>query len=884
MEIKMSKLYFLTLLITCFNWGQAQFQTNGSAFAVVTDTCYRLTQAVNGQNGSVWNVNQVDLSENFEILADLYFGTSDAGADGIVFAFQQVSVSAGASGGGMGIQGVQPSLFVPFDTYQNGSDLDPTQDHVSINRNGDTNHGSINNLAGPIQASASNANIEDGISHLVLIRWLVDNIANTQTMEVYFDCVLRVTATGNFINSTFNNNPNVFWGFTAATGGLNNEHSFCFQYVSALTTNLGDQTTCIGDGVQIAAPPIGSNYAWTPATGLSNPNIENPIASPNVTTTYTVSISNICNNVIQDSLTVFVLDTNQTNLNEVICEGESVFAEGAFQSTSGVYIDTFINQNGCDSIVKLDLSVLDTSITVLIESICENSSYNFNGQFINASGSYTDTLLNSNACDSIVTLQLTILSTDTLYEDTLICSGSSFIWNGQNINSAGVYDASYINSQGCDSTLYLTVTQDDVNIESVSVSICASDSVFLNNDWQNTSGIYIDTFRYQISQCDSLVRTTDLSVLDTSQTVLNESICENESYNFNGQLINTSGTYTVTLLKSNGCDSIVSLLLTVLSTDTLYGDTVICSGSSFIWNGQNINSAGVYDASYVNSQGCDSTLYFTVTQDEVSFESVLVSICTSDSLFLDNAWQNTSGIYIDTFKYQISQCDSLIRTTDLTVLPFIFSSIDTFICFGDSLAFKNSFISSAGSYTDTLNRAGNCDEVVEWTVSVFSLPTSEIVGPASFCVEDGSELLGFSNSPSINWLPSNSNENPLIITGSSLYILESIDTAGCIGRDSLQVTALEDCYLLMLPTAFSPNQDGVNDIFIPLNLPEAYYIIDIYNRYGELIFRSEDSYIGWDGFYKGNAAGIGVYPFNISYKFKIDHEMKSLNGSLTLIR
>ncbi|MFT6686717.1 MAG: gliding motility-associated-like protein, partial [Bacteroidia bacterium] len=669
------------------------------------------------------------LNEDFEILADLYVGNYDPGADGIVFAFQQQSVNAGTSGGGMGIQGVQPSLFVPFDTYQNGSDADPSFDHVSINENGNTQHNSVNNLAGPVQASATSANIEDGANHLVLIRWLVDSTANTQTLEVYFDCVLRVTATGNFISSIFNNNPNVFWGFTAATGGLNNEHSFCFNYVSALATNLGDQTTCIGESVQIAAPPIGSSYSWTPATGLSNPNIENPIATPDSTTTYVVSISNICNNIVQDSLTVFVLDTNHTHLEDSICEGESYFAQGALQTTSGTYIDTLVNQDGCDSVIILDLIVLDTS-----------------------------------------------------------------------------------------------------------------------------------------------------------QTFLNVSICENTNYDFNGSLINTSGTYIDTLLNRNGCDSVITLQLSILSTDTSYSDTTLCSGFSFLWNSQNVSTAGVYNASFTNNQGCDSTLYLTVTVDLASSQADVITICTGDSVFLSNNWQGTSGVYIDTFQYQGSQCDSIIRTSTLAVLPVVFTYLDTFVCARESLVFNNELITSAGIYLDTIFSPGNCDEIIEWNVTLRELPLVEITGSSTFCIEDGGELTGFSDFSNINWLPFNSSENPIVISNSDLYILETIDTSACIGRDSMLVTALENCYLLMLPTAFSPNQDGINDIFGPINRPEEYYVLDIYNRFGELIFHSEDPNIAWDGTYKGKTLEIGIYSFNTEYQFKPNHEVKYLQGSFTLIR
>lgn len=775
----LKKRLFLLLLLGS-QFGFAQFQINGNAVAIVPDTCYRLTQAANSQMGSVWNVNQVDLNSDFEILANLYFGTNDAGADGIVFAFQQVSVSAGNLGGGMGIQGVQPSLFVPFDTYQNGADSDPSFDHVSINRNGDTNHASGNNIAGPVQASASNINIEDGTDHLVLIRWLVDSAASTQTLEVYFDCVLRLSATQDFISTIFSSNPNVYWGFTAATGGLANEQSFCFEYVSALATNLGDQTTCVGDGVEISAPPIGTSYTWTPPVGLSDPNIENPIASPLSTTVYTVAISNICGNTVLDSLTVFVLDTSMTTIDTSICEGESYFAEGTWQTNTGTYIDTFQNQNFCDSIVTTNLLVRDTSRTNLNINICANDSYNFNGTQLNTAGTYLDTLQNLNGCDSIITLNLGIWSLDTTVRDTSICIGDSFVWNGQSIQNTGSYFAGFIDQQGCDSTRQLNVS--------------------------------------------------------------------------------------------------------ILLGDTSYRDTTICAGSSFSWYGQQIQNAGTYSTSFLNFAGCDSTLYLSVNVNEVYFSNVFDTICSSDSVFLQNAWRQTAGVYLDTIFYTSTLCDSLLITTNLAVTPTIVTPLDTFLCAGSSFTFNEQVITEAGLYLDTILNTNGCDKILELNVKIRELPIATISGESSFCIEDGSELLGTASSPNINWLPLNSSDNPVRISSTNLYILESIDSLGCIGRDSLVVTALEDCYLLMLPTAFSPNNDGVNDQFKPVNLPRELYSMSVFNRYGELVFQSDDASIGWDGTYKNRDAEIGTYSFSVEYQFKPGHEPKTLNGSLTLIR
>ena len=97
----------------------------------------------------------------------------------------------GADGGGIGYQGILNSLIVEFDTYMNLGYGDITEDHVAIMSNGVSNHFSDSSLTEQVQASATNANIEDGIDHNVKIVW----IASTKTLEVYFDCDLRLSVT-----------------------------------------------------------------------------------------------------------------------------------------------------------------------------------------------------------------------------------------------------------------------------------------------------------------------------------------------------------------------------------------------------------------------------------------------------------------------------------------------------------------------------------------------------------------------------------------------------------------------------------------------------------------------------------------------------------------
>ncbi|MCB9185350.1 MAG: gliding motility-associated C-terminal domain-containing protein [Flavobacteriales bacterium] len=206
--------------------------------------CYRLTEAIGNQSGSVWNSSQISLADPFDYTFDVYLGDIPGGADGIAFVLQPISTQVGSNGGGMGYEGISPSLAMSIDTYDNGAnDGDIPQDHVAIMSNGSVEHFSADNLAGPEIALVSGNNIEDGQWHVMRVTW--DPV--TMIINFYMDGSLRTTYTGDIINDIFGGDPNVFWGFTGSTGGLYNQQEFCFSIIPGLSANSDE--ICAGDSV-----------------------------------------------------------------------------------------------------------------------------------------------------------------------------------------------------------------------------------------------------------------------------------------------------------------------------------------------------------------------------------------------------------------------------------------------------------------------------------------------------------------------------------------------------------------------------------------------------------------------------------------------------------
>lgn len=252
-------LAFLLLILRLAAIAQNPYVLNGSA-KQDNCHCYTLTTETPTQSGSIWNKNKIDLTQPFDYFFNVYLGCIDAnGADGIAFVLQPVSTSLGSRGEGLGFQNITPSIGVTIDTWQNANQSDPSYDHIAIQANGDVDHTTSNNLAGPVQALAGNANIEDCQWHVLEINWK----PSVDSMFIKMDGVLRLALEKDLVATIFNNDPMVYWGFTSATGGSVNLQRMCTSLDAKF--NLTSYTnTCVGTPLTFADSSVsfGNIAGW----------------------------------------------------------------------------------------------------------------------------------------------------------------------------------------------------------------------------------------------------------------------------------------------------------------------------------------------------------------------------------------------------------------------------------------------------------------------------------------------------------------------------------------------------------------------------------------------------------------------------------------------
>lgn len=268
-------------------------------------------------------------------------------------------------------------------------------------------------------------------------------------------------------------------------------------------------------------------------------------------------------------------------ISATICANATYTFGGQPLSTSGTYQDTLTASNGCDSIVTLNLTVLPVSRDTIDVSICETTSYTFGAQTLTVAGVYADTLVAANGCDSIITLNLSILP---LARDSIsvsICAGETYTFGSQTLSVAGIYSDTLlaVAANGCDSIITLELIVRPVSRDTINASICAGETYIFGSQTLSVAGTYVDTL-IAANACDSIV-VLNLIINPVFQDTLVVSINEGSTYTFGGEILDSTGTYVDSLSTLNGCDSIVVLELTVIPTTGILQLKVMLQGSLF---------------------------------------------------------------------------------------------------------------------------------------------------------------------------------------------------------------------------------------------------------------------------------------------------------------
>ena len=488
----------------------------------------------------------------------------------------------------------------------------------------------------------------------------------------------------------------------------------------------------------------------------------------NTTGMHTVTLQSAagCDSIV--NLDLEVVSALMTDLDEEICAGQSYEVGGVDFSVTGEYTVTLQSAAGCDSIVNLDLEVVSALITDLDETLCPGENYEIGTETFDTAGEHSVTLTSAAGCDSIVNLNLDYFAVPPVDLDVIICNGQTYTLGTEEFSATGDYPVTLTSSQGCDSLVNLSLTVVNTLTSDLEASICAGDSYELGTESFSATGMYDVTFTSQ-SGCDSIV-TLDLEVINFLTTDLTETVCAGGAYEVGTETFTATGMYNVTLTAAGGCDSLVNLDLTVLSpiTETLTED--ICAGESVEIGTETFTATGDYTVDLTSVSGCDSTVFLSLTVTEVITEDLEMFICEGEEVEIGTETFDTSGEYQVTLPSSAG-CDSLVNL-DLTVYPLDEATVEESICAGESVFIGDEEFTAPGEYIVPLLNANGCDSTVILLLDVSPTEITDLA--AQICADEVYEVSG----------------ETFDTTGE--YVIPLITAAGCDSTVNLSLTVLPD--------------------------------------------------------------------------------------------
>lgn len=392
------------------------------------------------------------------------------------------------------------------------------------------------------------------------------------------------------------------------------------------------------------------------------------------------------------------------------------------------------------------------------------------------------------------------------------------------------------------------------------------------------TGVYTWWVTQTISGCESSRIPIKVKILPSYIDTLLAYICLGDTYEYNGNYYNSPGVYPVMFSTQNGCDSLVRLLLTVFPTDTIIKYDSICAGDSILFAGSIYYEGGIHAKSFINEFGCDSTMILNLKV--IPIPDIAIDIypkpwlCKGDSIQI-KAYSQINNVQSYYWSFNGA---TLVKSSILPEGPYTYAYNDSGT-YHVKLVVKNTLC-----YSDTVSKI----------VKVQLYPDARISPlDTEYCLNDEIEFRPLNIKPDVTykWVPID--YFPYQDFGSQKYItglmvkqgfvgLHAYTSYGCLSIDSIAVFP-KSCCKFTVPTAFTPNGDGKNDLFKPLGDKYIIQRFSVYNRWGQEVYTSRyKTPFGWDGTFENRPADIGTYYWVAFYDCEGVGYIEK--GEVTLIR
>ena len=523
-------------------------------------------------------------------------------------------------------------------------------------------------------------------------------------------------------------------------------------------------------------------------------------------------------------------------------------------------------------------------------------------------GAYTVTMTDTDGCSTSTTFNLVLNPSPAveLGPDQALCGepsvtlfagpvGPTYTWNhgasgaSVNVTTSGTYAVTAVSAAGC-------IARDSV---SISLSPAPQDAL-ADVVACSTQGVTLDAG----NAGSNYLWSTGAS----SQTLD----------------VTVSGTYSVQVTNAQNCTAIFDASVTISDPPVvnLGDDRAICTGSSTILTNvgiltEQIWSTGATSASLeVSSAGVywlEASSGACVVRDSVivSLLELPTDMLTDITQCLDDpavpvaggpennyVWSTgatTPSITVSTggtYTVQVTGPNGCTATHDvvvtLTAPPVLELGPDTVLCNGQVLqldagnpgashlwntgaATRRLDVSTSGTYSVTVDNGCVRNDAI--TIQFNPSPARSAANEFHTCLDDEPKyvILDAGNAGS-NYLWSTGATSQVIMAGAyGNYYVQITNQYNCTVRDSAQV--IEFCpATIFVPNTFTPNGDGLNDVFIPVGKNIADFTLRVFDRWGELLFETSDLTMGWDGTYRGTVVKNDLYVWRMTYRFYTDED------------
>lgn len=359
------------------------------------------------------------------------------------------------------------------------------------------------------------------------------------------------------------------------------------------------------------------------------------------------------------------------------------------------------------------------------------------------------------------------------------------------------------------------------------------------------------------------------------------------------------GVHTVSYTMGNG-QCAVSTSKSIQIRDTLqvspfFIDTFLCSGS-FIRIGANAEGGDLLNYSFSWDQGLGNSSEIVFEADSTNTYTVSLNDGCSD----EATASTTINMHPD-FDFQVDTSNQVCFELDgwIKIIPSPAGNF-TYAWEHDTTLTTDSIVGVAGQFYEVLitNENTSCSKEASVTIPSFgqivadflAVPNDECVdllNPEFYFIDQsigGVEgIWSFDDGSSLNYVPFENIYHLYQDTGSYDVVLQITNDGGCFDQQVLRVCVLPKT-LVIAPTAFTPNGDGVNDNFFLRTVGVSKVLLSIYNRWGEKVFETDNVEDVWDGTFKNQKQEIGAYTWQVKFYSLEDQTLQLEKGIVQLIR